>query len=229
MKLLGIETATHICGAALTIDETLVMEYRSGLKNAHGRLLTPAISGMLADAGWRSSDLDAVAVSIGPGSFTGLRIGLALAKGLALAHNLPVAAVPTLEALTAQAPVAEGLIAALLRSRADEYYCGLYERRPDGDHIHTEPRVILWHELASAVPPEAVLISAAPLPGVPTGWRSTALHHGQLSGYTIARLGYRRLLAGEAADADLVEPLYLQDFIVGRPKPPVLNVGSDVS
>lgn len=227
MNLLGIETATHSCGAALTHDEALVVEYRSALKNAHGRLLTIAVARLLADAGWQSRDLDAIAVSIGPGSFTGLRIGLALAKGLALAHDLPIIAVPTLEALASQAPAASGLIAPLLRARADEYYLAVIRRSEGGDEKTMPERVIRWHELQEQVPHDAMLISTAPLPPLPAGWQAAPLHFGLPSGWTIARLGYQRQRTGETTAAELLEPHYLQEFIVGKPKPPVIVAGQD--
>lgn len=227
MNLLGIETATQICGAALTRDETLVVEYRSALKNAHGRLLTAAVARLLEDAGWQSRDLDAIAVSIGPGSFTGLRIGLALAKGLALAHDIPIIPVPTLEALASQAPAVSGLIAPLLRARTEEYYTALFRRRSSGDEKVESERVIRWHELADQVPREALLISAAPLPPLPAGWQAAPLPFGQPGGYAIARLGYQRHRDGAAAASELLEPHYLQEFIVGKPKPPVIVAGHD--
>ncbi len=223
MKLLAIETATPICGAALTSGETLVVEYRAAIRNAHGRLLTQTIDRILTDAGWQPDDIEALAVSIGPGSFTGLRIGLALAKGIALARGIPIAAVPTLEVLATQAPVDKGLIAPLIRSRADEYYTALYERSATGLAAVQEVRILPWGEIAQAIPPEAVLIGGAadhpPLPGYRIAPASSALP----SAFTVARLGWQRLQQGRRENPDLLEPLYLQEFIVGKPKQPVFS------
>ncbi|HNW61206.1 MAG TPA: tRNA (adenosine(37)-N6)-threonylcarbamoyltransferase complex dimerization subunit type 1 TsaB [bacterium] len=223
MNLLAIETATPICAAALTQGEALVVEYRAALKNSHGRLLTRAVDALLADAGWRMSDLDAVAVSIGPGSFTGLRIGLAFAKGIAMAQEIPLVAVPTLAALAAQAPVAQGLIAALLRSRADEYYLGLYERSDKGDVPQPEVRIFRWPELAAEVPPEALLIGQSPQHPLPAGYHAAPAWRALLSAHTIARLGCRLLERDQGEKPDLLEPLYLQEFVVGKPKKAVFS------
>jgi tRNA threonylcarbamoyladenosine biosynthesis protein TsaB len=228
MYLLGIETATPVCGAALTREEALLLEYRSALKNAHGRLLAPAVTRILADAGLQFSDLGAIAVSIGPGSFTGLRIGLAFAKGIAIGRDLPIVAVPTLELLAAQAPLEHGLIAPMLRSRADEYYLGLYERDGTGDRLCAETRIVRWHELPAVVPPEALLIGNSPQHPLPQGYRSAPSAFAQLSGYTVARLGWHRLQEGQRDNPDLLEPLYLQEFVVGKPKKPVFDAGAHV-
>lgn len=228
MNLLAIETATVVCGAALSKGETLVVEYRSVLKNAHGRLLTRAVEVLLADAGWRISDLDAIALSIGPGSFTGLRIGLAFAKGIALAREIPLVAVPTLAALAAQATLERGLIAPLLRSRADEYYLGLYERTEGGD-VEREPvRIVRWPEITTAVPPEALLIGQGAQHPVPMGYRAAPAWQALLSAQTIARLGHQQLQRGAVDEPDLLEPHYLQEFITGKPKRPVIGPGEHV-
>ncbi len=221
MNLLAIETATPVCAAALTRGETLVVEYRAAIRNAHGRLLTRVIDRLLADAGWQPGDLEALAVSIGPGSFTGLRIGLALAKGIALAREIPIAAVPTLEVLAAQAPVERGLIAPLVRSRADEYYIALYERSDGGLTALQEVQILPWGEIPRTVPAEAMLIGSAPEQSLPPGYRAAPAASALPGALTVARLGWQRLQEGRRENPDLLEPLYLQEFIVGKPKQPV--------
>ena len=98
MKILGIETATAAGGAALVEDGRIVAEEFSLTETTHSSRLLPAIDRLLGKAGWRPLDIGLVAVSIGPGSFTGLRIGLAAAKGIAVAAKAEIIGVPTLEA-----------------------------------------------------------------------------------------------------------------------------------
>jgi len=98
MKVLGIETATAAGGAALVEDGLLVAEEFTLAETTHSSRLLPAIDRLLKRAGWRAQDIGLVAVSIGPGSFTGLRIGLAAAKGIAVAAKADIIGVPTLEA-----------------------------------------------------------------------------------------------------------------------------------
>src|SRR5690554_5899592 len=96
--ILALETATSLGSVALW-DERLVGEYTLNIKRTHSERLMPAVVRILADAGLGPSDLTAVAVSSGPGSFTGLRIGMMTAKTLAWSLNLPLFGIPTLDAL----------------------------------------------------------------------------------------------------------------------------------
>jgi tRNA threonylcarbamoyladenosine biosynthesis protein TsaB len=216
--ILGIETATQVCGVALCHEGLLLGEYRLNIKNAHAGILVKYIRRLLADCRIESAALDAIAVSIGPGSFTGLRIGLATAKGLAFAHQQPVMAVPTLEALASQAHMANGLIAALLRSRAKEYYVALYERVNFIDRILQPAQVITEEKLAGFIPPQATVI-VDPSCGSPSGIRMIVPPVFAFpSAFSIARLGEVKWHKGIFEDSDLLEPDYMQDFITGPPK-----------
>lgn len=97
--ILHIETATQLCSVALSNDGQLVSFRESDEKNAHSRVLTTFIDEMLKEAGFEISAIDAVAVSMGPGSYTGLRIGVSTAKGLCYALSKPLIAVSTLQAM----------------------------------------------------------------------------------------------------------------------------------
>jgi tRNA threonylcarbamoyladenosine biosynthesis protein TsaB len=96
LLLLTIETASRVCSVALARDGTIIGTRESSAPNAHSAVLTIFISELLAEAGIQPAALDAVAVSMGPGSYTGLRIGVATAKGLCYAIDKPMIAVPTL-------------------------------------------------------------------------------------------------------------------------------------
>src|ERR1700687_410305 len=101
MRLLALETATLAGGAAPLDDARLVGESRLNIALTHSERLMAVVDRLLPDCGWEMSTLRGLAVSIGAGSFTGLRVGAATAKGLALALDLPIAPVPTLDALAA--------------------------------------------------------------------------------------------------------------------------------
>jgi len=98
MKVLGIETATRAGGAALLEDGALVAEEYNRNDITHTKRLLPAIDKLLESAGWSPDNIDLVAVSLGPGSFTGLRIGLSVGKGIAVATKAEIIGVSTLEA-----------------------------------------------------------------------------------------------------------------------------------
>src|SRR5437016_12759737 len=107
VRVLAVETSTLAGGVALLDGDRLVGEYLLDVRATHSERLMPAIDRLLADAGWAPGDLQGLAVAVGPGSFTGLRIGLSAIKGLALALAIPIAAVPTLDAMAAGLPFAQ--------------------------------------------------------------------------------------------------------------------------
>jgi len=132
MKILAIETASESCSVALSLDG--VLRERSSLApRGHAERLLPWVQELLAEAGIALQDLDAVAFSRGPGSFTSLRIGIGVAQGLAWGAGLPVVPVSSLRS-AAQAAVAHGVQAAMvaLDARMDEVFSGLYRLDEQG-------------------------------------------------------------------------------------------------
>jgi len=126
MKILAIESSGMSAGCAYLEDDRLISEYYMNSRLTHSITLLPMISEMTKTAGFQLEELDAVAVSAGPGSFTGLRIGAAMAKGLCLAHETPLIAVSSLKGLAANVPAAQGLICPLMDARRGQVYCGIY-------------------------------------------------------------------------------------------------------
>jgi tRNA threonylcarbamoyladenosine biosynthesis protein TsaB len=112
--LLAIDTSTRTIALALYTDQQVLSEQIWTSYDHHTIELAPAISNLLERTRLKSTDLSAVGVALGPGSFTGLRIGLALAKGLALAQNLPLIGIPSLDSLAAAQPVLSEQLAAIL-------------------------------------------------------------------------------------------------------------------
>jgi len=133
MRVLAIDTSTWTCSVALARDGVVLVERCERTGASHAGTLPRLIVDVLAAAGERPQAGDAVAVSIGPGSFTGLRIGLSLAKGLAFAGGLRIVGVPTLDALALAAPPWAGRLCAALDARKQEIYAAVYER--DGARI----------------------------------------------------------------------------------------------
>jgi tRNA threonylcarbamoyladenosine biosynthesis protein TsaB len=130
MLVLGVETSTMQGGVALLGENGLVSEYTLNLEATHSERLLPAIDHMLRDVGVGLDALGGIAVSIGPGSFTGLRIGVSTVKGLVYATGLPAVGIPTLEALAWSVPYAREQICPILDARKQEVYAALfrYER-----------------------------------------------------------------------------------------------------
>jgi tRNA threonylcarbamoyladenosine biosynthesis protein TsaB len=133
MITLAIDTATKTASVALLRDETVLVEYFFNLSVNHSETVLPAIHQGLSMAGIGIEGVDLFALTVGPGSFTGLRIGSSTVKGLALATGKPVVGVSTLEALAYNAIEYPGLICPMLDARKGEIYAALY--RADGDGL----------------------------------------------------------------------------------------------
>lgn len=131
MNLLAIETATESCSVALACGETLVVRSEYAPRR-HAELLLPMCEQVLAEAGIGRHALDAVAVGVGPGAFTGVRLAVSAAQGLALALDRPLVPVSSLAALAMQAPDNEAAILAVIDARMGEIYAGTFRRTADG-------------------------------------------------------------------------------------------------
>ena len=126
IRLLGIETATASQSVALLEDQQVLAEACWSGPGMGGGTLLPRIDSLLQRAGLRPGSVDAVAVSVGPGSFTGVRVGLATAKGFALGTNAKLFGVSTLEALAAGYGLRQGTVCAVLHAGRGEVYAAFY-------------------------------------------------------------------------------------------------------
>ena len=122
MKLLVIDTSGPVCGVAVMEDRKVLCEYTAQNRNTHSANLMPMAEAALASAGVTREELDAVAAVTGPGSFTGVRIGVATAKGLAHGLGIPCIAVDALEALSRSAGSFDGIICPIQDARAGQVY-----------------------------------------------------------------------------------------------------------
>lgn len=126
MKILGIESASLVASVALVEDGVTVAEYSVNFKKTHSQTLLPMIDEVARMLELDLAEVDAIAVSGGPGSFTGLRIGSATAKGLGLALKKPLIHVPTLDAMACNLYGAAALICPMMDARRNQVYTGLY-------------------------------------------------------------------------------------------------------
>jgi tRNA threonylcarbamoyladenosine biosynthesis protein TsaB len=217
MYILGIETSTTTGSVAVVSENGVIAQYSLNIEVTHSERLMSTVDRVLKDTGLTITDMDGYAVAIGPGSFTGLRIGLAAVKGLALVTGKPVAAVPTLEALAWNLPYSAYPVCPMLDARKNEVYAAMY--RFDGttfvrvmaeavislshlselisektlftgeaSHLFREEIVNLFGDRALFAPVSAILPSAA----------------------TIAEIGLNMIKSGKQADLDSVTPLYIR-------------------
>ncbi len=220
MFVLGIETATGVAGAAVVNKDRLVAERFVHNKKTHSQNLLPMIQQVLADAGISTRELGGIAVSGGPGSFTGLRIGMATAKSMAQVLKIPVAAVPTLEALAWNAAGVAGIICPILDARKQEVYTCLYTSVNGVPVPVSEPGALSLTELISLLnsleKPVTLLGDGVPVYGTEICRDSNASISiaGSINLFcraaAVAELGRRMIADGRAGDALTLQPVYLR-------------------
>jgi tRNA threonylcarbamoyladenosine biosynthesis protein TsaB len=133
MRVLAIDTSTMLGGVAVMDDLSgLIVEIRLNVKSTYSEKLMTTVDYVLKKSGYKLSDIDFFAVSTGPGSFTGLRIGLSTVKGFAYATGKPIVSVPTLEALAYNFPFCLYPVCTLLDARKKEVYAALFKWEDEG-------------------------------------------------------------------------------------------------
>jgi len=132
MIILGIDTTTPDGGVALVNEAGLIAAHRFGTEVGRAARLLPAMDALLSDHGMTFFDVEGIAVSVGPGSYTGARVGLASAQGLSLGRDVPIMPVGTLEAYATAYSDQNAWIVPLLPARRDEAYWALFEQTPHG-------------------------------------------------------------------------------------------------
>ena len=130
MRIVGIESASMTASVAIVNEDFVEAEYTVNHKKTHSQTLLPMLDEIarMAELDWKA--VDAIAISGGPGSFTGLRIGSATAKGLGLALDKPLVHVPTLAAMAYQVPYADAVVCPMLDARRSQVFTGLYRWSP---------------------------------------------------------------------------------------------------
>lgn len=215
MLVLGIETSTTICSVALVRDGGLIAEYRHLQAKMHAEIIVQLIKNQMDTCGITFAELQGIGISAGPGSYTGLRIGMALAKSLAFAHNLPIAAIPTMDAIAHSLPAGGHKVAIVLPSRRGEVYAALYDPGEDGLQILKRAmaleieRFAEWAEDCQKIAgPGSTMIKDADL----NKFTIIPERFWQLNALNVALLAETKILAGESDDLDTLEPDYLKPF-----------------
>ncbi|ABZ84288.1 glycoprotease protein family member [Heliomicrobium modesticaldum Ice1] len=236
MFVLGIDCSTSVTALAVVDDAQVVAETFLHNDRPHSKRLLPAIEQLLALAELSLSDMAGLAVAIGPGSFTGLRIGLATVKGMAHPLSLPVVGVPTLEALAWNGWPFRGYICPILDARKNEVYTSLYRGETGGLKKVGEEQAVapqeLLEQLRAALPvtPESAQRQSSPTTAgqilflgdaVPVYRERLQEALGESAlfapaetcyprGSQVARLGWRRLRQGDVDDLHKLTPRYIR-------------------
>ncbi|HSQ86222.1 MAG TPA: tRNA (adenosine(37)-N6)-threonylcarbamoyltransferase complex dimerization subunit type 1 TsaB [Desulfobacterales bacterium] len=141
MKILGVDTATTSCSVAIVDKASLLSEFTIDREETHSKHLMDMIQAAIRTAGLNFSDIDGFAVTRGPGSFTGLRIGISTIKGLAVASEKPIVGVSSLETLALQVSYSRDLICPILDARKEEVYFSRYKLQNGHLKKQTKERV----------------------------------------------------------------------------------------
>lgn len=226
MKLLLLETATQVCSVALSIDGKVVGEIHSDEHNAHSSRLSKFMEQLLEENHSSFAELDGVCVSSGPGSYTGLRIGVSSAKGLCYAREIPLMAVPTLESMACQYydehPEYEGMVCPMIDARRMECYTAFFEKDGRGvkqlrevqadiieEHIYDD---YLGKGIVTFVGDGAA--KTEPLLGVHANARYDKSYRISASG--LNRRACQMMAEGVSEDVAYFEPFYLKDFVAKK-------------
>ncbi|HET6633238.1 MAG TPA: tRNA (adenosine(37)-N6)-threonylcarbamoyltransferase complex dimerization subunit type 1 TsaB [Rhodanobacteraceae bacterium] len=219
MNLLALETSTEWCSVALLQGDRL-SERSEQAPRRHAELVLPMAQALLDEAGLARGQLDGIAVGRGPGAFTGVRLGVAVAQGLAFALDLPVVPVSSLAALAMQAPADDALVAAVIDARMAEVYAGAFRWTPAGlvepadaervvaPQALTWPAAPAWSAIGSgwAAYPDELAARLQPAPR----WRDTDACP---QARDVARLAAPLLRAGAGVAPQDALPVYLRDKV----------------
>lgn len=221
--LLAIDTATNWTGLALHDGDTVLAEWGWRARNTQTMALAPAVQQLLGQAAATPTDLQAIAIALGPGSYTGLRVGLGFAKGLALANQLPLIGIPTLDILAASFGQLPGVLLLAAEAGRTRVCIALYRwRGRNGWQSLQQPENLTWEEALAKIAADdnsPVYFAGEITPAAAKLIRNTnkqyqvlaAATHPRRAGY-LAELGWQRLRKNQTDDPASLTPIYLRDI-----------------
>ena len=232
--ILAIETGTDICSVALVRDGELVALRESDEERNHAKKIAVFVDELLRECGVAADDLDAVAVSKGPGSYTGLRIGVSFAKGLCYGQNVPLVAVGSLDSLVevAREDFEAGIIDieqwdnALLCPMIDARRMEVYTQLFDTDGVaqsEVEAKIINTESFAKERKDRPFVIFGNGAKKCTEVLEGATFIEVVQSARGMARLAERAFAEGKTEDVAYFEPFYLKDFVVGTAKKSLLE------
>ncbi len=216
MKILALETATVVCGVALIENGALRSEREVAERNVHAENIMRLVDEVLTEASCPPAAIGAIAVSAGPGSFTGLRIGFSVAKGLAYALDKRLITIPTLRALAFRAvesgSVNEDFVVAAIDARRDEVYCSCFRAADmtpvwENEDLTLDTLGTRLYNMGFAVTGDARDKITSKI-----GGSAVALPFSLCSAASIAKLAEKAAIAGCFSDPATAEPVYVKEF-----------------
>jgi tRNA threonylcarbamoyladenosine biosynthesis protein TsaB len=217
MKILGIDTSTMIAGVGIVEEDEVLVDLKFDVKITYSEVLLSTIDLALKTIGFKPENLDGFAVSIGPGSFTGLRIGLATVKGLCFATGKPLASVPSLDALAAQSLFCKYQVVPLLDAKKNEVYAAFYDTRAGELKKESGYFVVDIETLVENIGEESLFVGSGARVYQSELIRRLgdkahfAMDEQSLpSGACVARMGREKISSGQIEDITSLEPMYIR-------------------
>ena len=223
VKLLSIETSTEACSAALLVDNEIIDRFEVAPRK-HNELILPMCEQVLAEGGVSRNELDAIAFGCGPGAFTGVRIAASVTQGIAIAYELPVIPVSTLENLASQADAGAGeFILPAIDARMDEIYWAIFQKNSNN-------RLILHLPEQVQEPEKIEHLGVEVCHALGSGWgayeailrKKIRINSSNISSNALPRasnaaeLAKVKFLDGEMVNAENALPVYLRNNVVHR-------------
>ena len=219
--ILSLETATTNCSVSLSKNgKTIALKEDSRNGYSHAEKLHVFINDVLNTANVKRSEIDAVAVSKGPGSYTGLRIGVSAAKGLAFALDIPLIAIPTLSVLAHQVAIESDVIVAMLDARRMEVYSAIFDNNCNALR-ETQAQILEVHSFKDYLNKGKVYFIGNGVEKTKTLIHNTnaIFINGKLpSANEMSLLAYNKYKKSDTEDVAYFEPYYLKDFVALKPK-----------
>ncbi len=217
MKILGIDTATAASSVALVEDRKLIASAQRVDRTGHGAFLVSALDFCFDQAGWTPSDVDVIVVDTGPGLFTGIRVGLATAQGLAATLGVPILSASSLNALAVRAATGRRQIWSLVDVRRSEVAVAAYRPVPGGVVIDTNPELMThdaFRGLLASLPDDVLLVGEWQClrPEILRGLHKVKTARPRYpSAESLAEIVMPRIERGEFPHAGEVRPIYMRD------------------
>jgi tRNA threonylcarbamoyladenosine biosynthesis protein TsaB len=215
MKVVGIETSGSIGSVAVCDGNTVVGRHTFGKASNHGKEIVSSLEAIFNEVKWKPEDIDLIAVSIGPGSYTGLRIGVTCAKTLAYGLGKPVIDVPTLDVLAGNIKDDVKHICPVIDAKRKRVYACIYDRNKGKNKRTTDFLIITPDELKDILPESTLIFGdgVAPYKEIFAQMKVTIIEDekpGIAEAVNVARRGLERYEQGERCEINALVPLYLR-------------------
>ncbi|OGC78723.1 MAG: tRNA (adenosine(37)-N6)-threonylcarbamoyltransferase complex dimerization subunit type 1 TsaB [candidate division Zixibacteria bacterium RBG_16_40_9] len=216
MKVLGLDTSSAVLALGIIEEDKILADVKVKLEGNLSEVLWDVLNQTLRDLSLELKELSALAYSIGPGSFTGLRVGLAFIKGLSFSTGIPIVPVPTLDALASQVNLVKTLVVPLIDAKKDLVYSALYTNNKGTFQKISDYMLLPLDKMVEKIPQQALFILLED-ENFRAKWNDLTAEKNILakvitvlpSGVAVAKLGFEKFEKNQVADLSNLEPLYV--------------------